>query len=53
MERSFGSLKGRVFFKDLNAGRPRIASLGMLRNMFSCTTTGRGPRRGWGACRRR
>jgi len=35
-ERSFGSLKGRtrVFFKDINAGRSRIASLDMLMNMF-------------------
>ena len=36
VERSFGSLKGRtrVFFKDINAGRSRIASLDMLMNMF-------------------
>jgi Transposase and inactivated derivatives len=34
VERSFGSLKGRVFFKDLNAGRSRIASLDRMRNMF-------------------
>ncbi|MFP3138207.1 MAG: hypothetical protein RXS42_08350 [Nitrososphaeria archaeon] len=36
MERSFGSLKGRtrVFLKDVNAGRSRIASLDMLMNIF-------------------
>jgi len=35
VERSFGSLKRRtrVFFKDINARRSRIASLGMLMNM--------------------
>jgi len=36
VERSFGSLKRRtsVFFKDINAGRSRIASLDMLMNIF-------------------
>jgi len=36
VERSFGSLKRRtrVFLKDLNAGRSRIASLDMLMNIF-------------------
>jgi Transposase and inactivated derivatives len=36
VERSFGSLKGRtrVFFKDINAGRSRIASLDRIVNMF-------------------
>jgi len=35
-ERFFGALKRRtrVFFKDINAGRSRIASLDMLMNMF-------------------
>ena len=36
VERSFGSLRRRTsaFFKDINAGRSRIASLDMLMNMF-------------------
>jgi transposase-like protein len=36
VERSFGSLKRRtrVFFKDINARRSRIASLDMLMNIF-------------------
>jgi len=36
VERSFGSLKGRtrVFLKDINAGRSRIASLDVLMNIF-------------------
>ena len=36
VERSFGSLKRRtrVFFKDINARRSRIASLDMLMNLF-------------------
>jgi len=36
VERFFGSLKRRtrVFFKDINARRPRIASLDMLMNML-------------------
>jgi len=36
VERSFGSLKRRtrVFFKDINTGRPRIASLDRIVNVF-------------------
>ncbi len=36
VERSFGSLKGRtrVFLKDINAGRSRIASLDRMMNIF-------------------
>ena len=41
VERFFGSLKRmRVFFKDINAGRSRIASLDMLMNMFSAHHNG-------------
>jgi len=58
VERFFGSLKRRTraFFKDVNTGRSSIASLDRIVNMStcsSCTTTGPGPGRGWGACRRR
>ncbi|MFP3293555.1 MAG: IS6 family transposase, partial [Nitrososphaeria archaeon] len=36
VERSFGSLKRRmrIFLKDINAGRSRIASLDMLMDIF-------------------
>jgi len=36
VERSFGSLKRRTraSFKDVNAGRSRVASLDMLMNLF-------------------
>jgi len=55
VERSFGSLKRRtrVFLKDINAGRSRIASLDMLMNLFFVYCNGPSSRRGWGACRRR
>ena len=34
VERFFGSLRRRPFFKDINARRSRIASLDMLMNLF-------------------
>jgi len=42
VERFFGALKRRTsaFFKDINAGRSRIASLDMLMNMFSAHCNG-------------
>jgi hypothetical protein len=55
VERSFGSLKGRtrVFLKDINAGRSRIASLDMLMSIFFVYCNGLRSQEGWGACRRR
>jgi len=56
VERSFGSLKRRTsaFFKDINAGRSRIASLDRIFNMFFVYYNGSlGSRRGWGTCSRR
>ena len=50
VERSFGSLRRRTsaFFKDINAGRSRIASLDRIVNMFFVYYNGpSGSRRGW------